>query len=129
MLDGDLGDPVIVLICTDYQVWYVLNFWTISDWNTWTTELLTTGPIFTLKQIRHEQMELTLAVNFQTNREVVMEFVALIFQVFLLARRIGLNINNVIRLIDYWNTVATTQRCDKWSNLLKVNGLDYAIGC
>ncbi len=46
-------------------------------------------------------MELTLAVNFQVNRKIIIESIDLILQVFLLARRIGLNINNVIRLIDY----------------------------
>ncbi|PIM96045.1 hypothetical protein [Candidatus Hodgkinia cicadicola] len=97
----------------------------LSDRNSWITELLTTRPWFIFKRIKEEQMELTLAVNFQVNRKIVIESIDLILQVFLLARRIGLNINNVIRLIDYWNIVASTQRFNKWSNFSRPNKSNY----
>lgn len=64
-------------------------------------KLLVAGPRFILKQIKEKQMKLVLAVNFQANREVVMKSVDLVLQVFLLARSIGLNIDNVIRYVNY----------------------------
>lgn len=95
------------------------------DQTLWTTKLLTTRPRFILKRIKEEQMKLILAVNYNVNHRVVMKSVDLIFQVFLLARSIGLNINNIIRLINYWNIVAITQHYDKWSSLLRTNKLNF----
>ncbi|PIM96277.1 Phosphoribosyl-AMP cyclohydrolase [Candidatus Hodgkinia cicadicola] len=105
------------LVCIKSQI--------LLDQTLWTTKLLTTRPRFILKRIKEEQMKLILAVNYNVNRRVVMKSVDLIFQVFLLARSIGLNINNIIRLINYWNIVAITQHYDKWSSLLRTNKLKF----
>lgn len=58
--------------------------------------MVVVGSRFILKKIGEEQTELFLAINYETNREVVMESVDLIFHVVLLARSIGLNLNNII---------------------------------
>ncbi len=81
------------LVCIKSQI--------ISNQNPLTTDLLTTRPKLILRRIKEEQTELTLAIRFQVDCEIVMESVDLIHQVLLLARSIGLNINNVIRFIDY----------------------------
>ncbi len=57
-----------------------------------------------------------------------MESVDLIHQVFLLARSIGLNINNIIRLIDYKHIETLTQRYKKRSNLSRINKFNYNMG-
>ncbi len=93
------------LVCIKSQI--------ISDQNQLTTDLLTTRPRYIFKRIKEEQTELTFTINFQADREAIIESVDLIHQVFLLARSIGLNINNVIRLIDYRLIEALTQRYEK----------------
>ncbi len=95
----------MVLVCIKSQI--------ISDQNQLTTDLLTTRPRYIFKRIKEEQTELTFTINFQADREAIIESVDLIHQVFLLARSIGLNINNVIRLIDYRLIEALTQRYEK----------------
>ncbi|PIM96035.1 Phosphoribosyl-AMP cyclohydrolase [Candidatus Hodgkinia cicadicola] len=99
----------------------------ISDQNSWTTKMVVAGPKLILKKIGEEQTELFLALNYETNREVVMESVDLIFHVVLLARRIGLNLNNIMRLIGYVNTKTSTQHPIKRPNLLRVNKPNYGM--
>ncbi|PIM95072.1 Phosphoribosyl-AMP cyclohydrolase [Candidatus Hodgkinia cicadicola] len=98
---------------------------TLSDRNSWITKLLAAKPRVIFKRIKEEQVELTLAVNFQVNHAVVMESIDLMLRVIILARSIGLNINNVVRLIDYWNIVASTQRFNKWSNFSRSTKSNY----
>ncbi len=95
----------MALVCIKSQI--------ISNQNQLTTDLLTTRPRYIFKRIKEEQTELTFTINFQADREAVIESVDLIHQVLLLARSIGLNINNVIRLIDYRLIEALTQRYEK----------------
>ncbi|PIM95662.1 Phosphoribosyl-AMP cyclohydrolase [Candidatus Hodgkinia cicadicola] len=99
----------------------------ISDQNSWTTKMVVVGSRFILKKIGEEQTELFLAINYETNREVVMESVDLIFHVVLLARSIGLNLNNIIWLIDCVNTEAPTQHSMEQPNLLIRNKSNYGI--
>ena len=108
------------LVCIKSQI--------ISDQNPLTTDLLTTRPKFILRRIKEEQTELTLAIRFQADCEIVMESIDLIHQVLLLARSIGLNINNVIRLIDYRHIETLTQCYKKRPNLLRINRLNYNRG-
>ncbi|PIM95306.1 Phosphoribosyl-ATP pyrophosphatase [Candidatus Hodgkinia cicadicola] len=111
---------LMVLVCIKSQI--------ISDQNQLTTDLLTTRPRYIFKRIKEEQTELTFTINFQADREAIIESVDLIHQVFLLARSIGLNINNVIRLIDYRLIEALTQRYEKWPNLSRINKSKYTMG-
>ncbi|KON71460.1 Phosphoribosyl-AMP cyclohydrolase [Candidatus Hodgkinia cicadicola] len=97
----------------------------ISDQNPLTTGLFISRPEIIFKRIKEEQIELTLTINFQADREVVMESVDLIHQVFLLARSIGFNINNVIRLIDYKYIEVMVQRYKKRPNLSRINKFNY----
>ncbi|KON71484.1 Phosphoribosyl-AMP cyclohydrolase [Candidatus Hodgkinia cicadicola] len=99
----------------------------ISDQNSWTTKMVVVGPRFILKKIGEEQTELLLAANYETNHEVVMESVDLIFHVVLLARSIGLNLNNIMWLIDCVNTEAPTQYPLEQPNLLRGNKSNYGI--
>ncbi|PIM96162.1 Phosphoribosyl-ATP pyrophosphatase [Candidatus Hodgkinia cicadicola] len=100
---------------------------TISDQNSWITRLIAARPKVIFKRIKEEQVELTLAVNFQVNHVVIIESIDLMLRVIILARSIGLNINKVARLINYWNIVALTQRFNKWSNVLRSNRSNYNI--
>ncbi|PIM95136.1 Phosphoribosyl-AMP cyclohydrolase [Candidatus Hodgkinia cicadicola] len=99
----------------------------LSDRNSWTTKMLLAGPRLILKKIGEEQTELFLAVNYETNREVVMESIDLVFHVVLLARSIGLNLNNIIRLIDRFNTETPTQHPMNRPNLLRINRPNYGM--
>ncbi len=89
--------------------------------------MLLAGPRLILKKIGEEQTELFLAVNYETNREVVMESIDLVFHVVLLARSIGLNLNNIIRLIDRFNTETPTQHPMNRPNLLRINRPNYGM--
>ncbi|PIM95438.1 Phosphoribosyl-ATP pyrophosphatase [Candidatus Hodgkinia cicadicola] len=100
----------------------------ISDQNPLTTGLFITRPEIIFKRIKEEQIELTLTINFQADREVVMESIDLIHKVFLLARSIGFNINNVIRLIDYKYIEVLVQRYKKRPNLSRINKFNYNMG-
>ncbi len=97
----------------------------ILDQNSLITELLTTRPKFILKRIKEDWIELTFAVNFQVDYRVVMKSIDLTLQVFLLARSIGLNIDNIIRQITYNNIEALTQRYRKRPTMLRINRFNY----
>ncbi|PIM95476.1 Phosphoribosyl-ATP pyrophosphatase [Candidatus Hodgkinia cicadicola] len=108
------------LVCIKSQI--------ISNQNQSTTDLFTTRQKHIFKRIKEEQTELTFTINFQADREAIIESVDLIHQVFLLARSIGLNINNIIRLIDYRYIEALTQCYKKWPNLSRINKSNYTMG-
>ncbi len=97
----------------------------ILDQNSLITELLTTRPKFILKRIKEDRTELTFAVNFQVDYRVVMKSIDLTLQVFLLARSIGLNIDNVIKQITYNNIEELTQRYRKRPTMLRINRFNY----
>ncbi|PIM96939.1 Phosphoribosyl-AMP cyclohydrolase [Candidatus Hodgkinia cicadicola] len=99
----------------------------LSDQNSWISKMLVAGPKLILKKIGQEQTELFLAINYEANHEVVMESVDLIFHVVLLARSIGFNLNNVIRLINHFNTETPTQHPMKRPNLLRINRPNYGM--
>ncbi|PIM96354.1 Phosphoribosyl-ATP pyrophosphatase [Candidatus Hodgkinia cicadicola] len=72
----------------------------LSDPRSWTTRLLSSGTKFILKKIGEEQTELLLALRFESDHEVIMESIDLMYHIILLTKNIGLNLNQTLRMIN-----------------------------
>ncbi|PIM95776.1 Phosphoribosyl-ATP pyrophosphatase [Candidatus Hodgkinia cicadicola] len=101
----------------------------LSDSRSWTTKLLSAGTKFILKKIGEEQTELLLAHCFESNHEVIMESVDLIYHIVLLTRSIGLNSNYILKLIDIPSTWANKHNLNKLIKFSHILNYKWRTDC